>query len=187
MEGIKKMRSETFSKQTLEDVKNNCNLIYTPFKNARMGMCDNGFTIKTLNDNLDYSEFGGFSNDYNVDLKVYESEGEDIFIVSRKVHIISVNQWDYLEFKAGLCDSNDIKILKEKLTEYLNGRKSYFSELNLKSIAGDDNYELVYSNLEIEKYLYFFKKKYFLSGVVILAEKNECVNYVLRNTPIIIK
>ncbi len=181
------MRSETFSKQTLEYVKNNCDLLYTPFKNARMGMGDSGFTIKTLNDNLDYSEFGRFSNGYNMDLKVYESDEKDIFIVSRKVHIISVNEWDYVDSKVGLDKSNDKGILKGKLTEYLNDRKSYFSELNVKSIDGDDNYELIYSNLEVERWWSLFQKKYFLSGVVILAEKNECVNYVLRNTPIIIK
>lgn len=181
------MRSETFSKQTLEYVKNNCNLVYTPFKNARMNMGDGGFIIKTLNDNLDYSEFGGFSNDYNMDLKVYESDDKDIFVVSRKVHIISVNEWDYVDNKVGLTKSNDKGVLKGKLTEYLNDRKSYFSELNVKSIDGDDSYELIYSNLEVERWWSLFQKKYFLSGVVILAEKNECVNYVLRNTPIIIK
>jgi hypothetical protein len=86
-----------------------------------------------------------------------------------------------------LDKSNDKGVLKGKLTEYLNDRKSYFSELNLKCIDGDDNYELVYSNLKVERWWSLFQKKYFLSGVVILAEKNECVNYVLRNTPIIIK
>jgi hypothetical protein len=180
------MRSETFSKQTLEYVKHNCNLLNT-FKNSRMELKDASLTIKLLNDNLNYSEFGGFSNDFNVDLKIYESDNKDIFVISRRCYIISVNEWDYVDNKVGLGKSNNKDVLKVKLLEWLNNRKSYLSELNLTSLDGDDNYEILFSNLEVERWWSLFQKKYFLSGIIILAEKRECVNYVLKNTPIIIK